>query len=217
MVMKKICANCGHDCEIDDKRVGTLSKNLSGASKLYYDMWNFDIERCPNCNYASLDISKKPEVKLNSYKLHAILQDKVLNELYNCKPHSIFNYLLASAYYEEIGDTLMQAKCVLQAGDWMYYELPYFVDEFLDETDKEGIKYYQDYAKHYYEQAVALLEAYVDKHPSDFDAKLLLAGVLQEMDGSYKFKSNVILRAISLDKLSNEQKEIYNFLCQDIE
>ena len=215
--MKKICANCGHVCDIDNSRGRDLSEHLSGASKLYYDLWNFDIERCPNCNYSSMDISKKENVKLNEYKMHALLGDKVINELNECRPNQIFNYLLASIYYEELGDTLTQAKCVLQAGDWLFFELPYFIDEFLDEDDRESVEFYQNYANKFYKEAITLLEKYLDKNQDDYKAKLLLAGVLQDMEGADKFKSHAILRSIDESKLSSDEKEIYSFLCQDIE
>lgn len=218
MIKKKICAVCGKECEVfhDDIEKAYISKLKDGA-KLYYEIWHFDVERCFGCNYASKDISKCLPVKVDEKEKLRILKDETLELLYQTRPHYVYNYLLAALYYKTIGDTYTQSLCVLQAGDWLYHEIMNYMDYILDDTDKEEREKLNNYAYGYYQQTIELLKSYLESNPQDFNAKLLLAGVLSDCEKTEKIQSSIILRSLQKENLTADQKKIWEFLYSDIE
>lgn len=215
MEIKKICAKCGKETSVfqSDKTID-VKKSLNQGADLYFSLWNFEIEKCEHCGFASRDISKPLNFEIDKSEEQKILNNQTLIEFYEERPHKIFDYLIASLYYEASGDILNQAICILQAGDLFYMELMYFADDVLDGIQDEEVERLQKIGEELYKKASDLLKKYVDTHVSDNLHKLLLAGVLGEMDTAEKIQSNLILKSLKDAPLNNDEKLIYQFLCR---
>ena len=117
-----------------------VKKSLDAGANLYFSLWNFEIEKCEFCGFASKDISIPLNFEIDKAEVEKILNNETLIEFFENRPHKIFDYLIASIYYKASGDILNQALCVLQAGDLFYTELMYFADDVLDGIQDEEVK-----------------------------------------------------------------------------
>lgn len=215
MEIKKICAKCGKETSVyhSDKAID-VRNSLNKGADLYFSLWNFEIEKCEFCGFASRDISIPLNFEVDKAEVEKILNNQTLIEFYENRPHKIFDYLIASLYYKASGDILNQALCILQAGDLFYMELMYFADDVLDGIQDEEVENLNKIGEELYKKASDLLKTYVDIHPSDNLHKLLLAGVLGEMGNAEKIQSNLILKSLKDVSLSSDEKLIYQFLCR---
>ena len=214
MEIKKICAKCGKETSVfhSDKTID-VKESLNKGADLYFSLWNFEIEKCEHCGFSSRDISKPLNFEIDKAEEQKILNNQTLIEFYEERPHKIFDYLIAGLYYKASKDILNQALCILQAGDLFYMELMYFADDVLDGIQDEEVESLQKIGEELYKKASDLLKKYVDTHATDNLHKLLLAGVLGEMDTAEKIQSNLILKSLKDAPLNNDEKLIYQFLC----
>lgn len=216
MELKKKCAKCGkenivfHNDNFDD-----IKNSLNQGASLYISLWNFEVEKCEFCNFSSRDISKPLSFEIDQSEEEKILNNKTLIEFFEARPHKIFDYLIASLFYKASQDILNEALCILQAGDLFYCELMYFADYMLDGIQDDEVQTLKKMGEKLYEKAIDLLKIYVEKNPNDYLYKLLLAGVLSDMDKSGKIQSNLILKSLKTAPLKNDERLIYDFLCNE--
>jgi len=225
MLKTKKCAVCNYEFSYDVKSAGNVFVQPYGeGAKYYYDLWHFDVERCPNCGYSSCDISKtsnKSIVKDEKYK--EIVRMDILVELNMARPNRIGDYLQASYYYENIGDTLGNIKCLLQAGDLVYAELLYWDEYILDSSDavnalisKSQYNELKKFGDYLFNSAIDKLEMYVKENPTDIDSLILLAGSLADGNKIQNIKGAKYLSQIKTMPLKPIQRKAVEFLLEDL-
>lgn len=132
MLKTKKCKVCGYEFTYDDRvAINPFVEPHGEGAQYYFDLWHFFVEHCPQCGYASKDIGhtfNRNVVKDEKYQ--AIDEIELLKELSSARPNRIADYLKASYYYNSIGDTISEIKCLLQAGDMVYSELMYWEEPF---------------------------------------------------------------------------------------
>lgn len=208
------CGRCGNQVLVSDEiHVNDFVTPRNYVEKAYFDLWHFPIQRCSHCNYAGVDISSDIGTELN---LLEILENPIIAKLKDARPNDIEDYLLAAATYESVGEQLLQAKCLLQAGDLCYDEAMYWRTYILDEDEDE-----EDYddiiamAQDLYERGTSLLKDYVLNHPEDIDNRLLLIGVIQESGRTGRFESQILIENLRKQALTETQRVILEFLSKN--
>lgn len=225
MKITKKCAICDYEFTYDDK----FSENPyitpnSAGSKYYYDLWHFMVEMCPNCGYASKDISQTLNKKIISdIKYNTIKDMQIIVDMNEARPNMILQYLKASVYYASIGEKLSEIKCMLQASDLIYAEMMYWDEYVLDKTDETRAlasqKQYDEFKKFsdsLFNRAIWELEKYSALHPEDLDTALLLAGTLGDGDKLQSIKGVRLLNSLKNKPLSAGQKQALDYLFDSI-
>lgn len=208
---EKICAVCGHRNEVSENiLVNEFITTHSEGAKEYFDLWHFPIEKCENCGYSSRDIFKCENK--NIQYLQSNKYNDLLKNLSEARPNDIRSYYDASRYYELIGDKKNQALCLIQAGDAVYNEIMYWKVYIL--TEDESCKELYDFAEELYLMGIQILKDYISINPSDLDMQILWAGVLN--DSNDKSLSYAIINKLKQENLTNNQKNIINFLETEI-
>ncbi len=225
-VMIKECCVCGYKYTSKGgwENSHPLTTPHTDGAKLYFDMWHFQIDVCPECGYASRDISKCVNKKIIEDEGYLAIDDlPVLKEMSDARPNSIGLYLKAGAYYKSIGETYNEALCYLQASDLVFAEIIYWQQYLFDDSDaytayrSKGIyNDFKDFADKFYNRAIELLEEWVKIRPRDVQARLVLAGALSDGNAIQKMRSVKILNAMKTEKITNEQKKVLSFLLGDI-
>jgi len=224
MISKK-CGICGYQFSYDDKTAQSpFVQPFGEGAKYYYDLWHFNVERCPSCGYISKDISQTLYKKIViDEKFTSIPKMDIIVELNSARPNKISDYIQAGYYYESIGDKLNNAKCLLQAGDYMYAELLYWDEYILDSSDsvtalisKTQYNELKKFADYLFNSAVDILEAYVKENEEDVDAMLLLAGSLSDGNKIQNIKGAKLLNHIKTMPLKPIQKKTLEFLLEDM-
>ena len=224
MVTKK-CGICGYEFTYDEKTAqNVFIQPFSEGAKYYYDLWHFNVEKCPNCGYASKDISKTLHKKIISdEKYNSIPEMDILVELNSARPNKIGDYIQAGYYYESVGDVLNNAKCLLQAGDLVYAELLYWDEYVLDTSDsvnalisKSQYNELKKFGDYLFNTAVDKLEQYFKENPEDVDAMILLAGSLSDGNKIQTIKAAKIISQIKTMPLKSNQKKALEFLLEDM-
>lgn len=224
MQFTKTCCNCGYTFTFENSIITNLMispKNV--GAKGYFDLWHFYIEKCPECGYSSLDISNIVDKDfLKSPEFNAPI-DPVLVELEECRPNKIRDYILAERYYEHIGDTLLSAKCYLQAGDLVYEEILYWNDYVYDndliEGDTSDTQYIkmQTFAEELYSKGTTLLKDYLENNPDDIDHQILYAGIISEGSSVEKVQGLRKLKELRENPLlSSSQKAMIDYVMSDL-
>lgn len=222
---KKKCVLCDYEFEYDDKSSESpFVKPHSEGAKYYYDLWHFHIDKCPKCGYASKDIShtfNKRVTHDEEYK--NIANMNIIKELNNARPNSVQFYIEGGYYYDSIGDKLNSAKCLLQAGDYVYAELLYWDEYIFDSGDSVSAlmsKSQYDELKNFgdglFNSALSRLEQYIKENPDNIDAQLLLAGSLLDGDKIQVIKGTKILSGLKGKSLTQGQKLAFEFLQDDV-
>ena len=225
MIISKKCTICNYEFSYDDRVIRSVFVQPFGdGAKYYYDLWHFNVEKCPHCGYVSKDVSKtqnKTIVADNKYK--EILNTDILVELNTARPNKIGDYLQAGYYYNSIGDELNNAKCILQAGDLMYAELMYWDEYILDSSNtidalisKSQYTELKKFADHLYNNAIDILEQYVKDNLDDIDSMILLAGSLADGNKIQNIKGAKILSNLKSMKLNSSQRKAVEFLMEDL-
>ncbi len=223
--MKTKCAICGLEFTYDDRiAVNAFTKPRSEGAKYYYNLWHFNIERCPQCGYASKSVSRTYNKKIvEEEKYQGISEMEIIKELNEARPNRVESYLLASYYYESIGDTLNQAKCLLQSGDLLYAELMYWDEYVLDDSDsisaiisKRHYGELKKFADNLFNSGVQKLEEFVKENPHDIDAILLLGGSLCDGDKVQSIKGARYLTSLKNMNLTAGQRLALDFLFEGI-
>lgn len=224
--MVKQCCICGYKYASRGgwENSHPLATPQSDGARLYFNLWHFPIDVCPECGYASRDISQCINKKIIEDEGYLAINDMpVLTELNGARPNSIGLYLKAGAYYRTIGEKYNEALCYLQASDLVFAEIIYWKQYLFDNTDaytayrSKGIyNDFRDFADKFYNQAIELIDEWVNKHPSDIDAKLVLAGALSDGNSMQKMRSVKILNTLKSASISTDQKKILAFLLGDI-
>ena len=210
MLKKTKCAVCGAENLVSDEMlVNPLIAPNSRGAKLYFDLWHFPIQQCSECGYSSLDISVVKS--LNVAYLKSSEYSEIFRLLDAARPNMVEKYYDASRYYQLINDQKYQALCLLQAGDLVFNEIFYWKEYVL--TEDENCPELYDLARTLYLKGVEALENYCQS-TSDIDMELLLAGVLADSEEGIKL-SNILLNKLSKSQLSDDQREILNFLISD--
>lgn len=219
------CAICEMEFLYNDKNViNPLNQPFSDGAKYFYDLWHFNLEKCPQCGYVCKDISKtyyKDIVKDEKYL--NISQMDLINDINDARPNNVELYLKAGYYYESIGDVLNNIKCLLQAGDLLYGELLYWDEYVLDNSDsvsaimsKSKYNEIKKFADYLFNSAMDKLETYVKNNPQDIDSMILLAGSLCDGDKIQAIKGTRYLNHLNNMHITIEQKEAINFLFNSI-
>ena len=224
--MIKECCVCGYKYTHSGgwENSHPLTTPQTDGAKLYFDLWHFQIDVCPECGYASRDISKCMNKKIVEDDGYLSIDDlPVLKDMNDARPNSIGLYLKAGAYYMSIGEKYNEALCYLQASDLVFAEIIYWQQYLFDNSDaysayrsKSIYGDFKDFADKFYNRAIALLEEWIQKRPMDIDAKLVLAGALSDGNSMQKMRSIKLLTSLKSDRISTEQKKILTFLLGDI-
>ena len=222
MIVTKKCAVCGNQFSFDDSITTNvyMTPNSDGA-KLYFNLWHYNVEKCPNCGYASKDVSKcvnKAITKDPQYE--SVPDNKIVKSLNGARPNKLEHYIRASMYYKSIGDKLNVALCHLQAGDLIYGEMIYWKEYVLDNnstyTTVENKKVYDGFKKfadELYAAAVKELKEYLHENPNDVDNIILLAGTLSDGNKMQKIQGvNLLNKLKTIKGLTNNQKLMIKFL-----
>lgn len=227
MIVTKKCAVCGYHFNFDDTLTTNmyLSPNSEGA-KLYFDLWHFNVEKCPNCGYASKDVStclNNSIVKDAKYDM--ISKNKIVKTLNSARPNKLEHYLKASLYYKSVNDKLNESLCNLQASDLIYGEMLYWKDYILDDSantmnavqNKKEYEELKTFADELYVHAIAGLKEYFKENPSDVDHIILLAGTLSDGNKMQKIQAvNMLNKLKTVKGLTLNQKKMIKFLLEMI-
>jgi len=223
MVTKRCCV-CGYQFSFDNElRTNLHISPKNKGAKGYFDLWHFFVERCPNCGYASIDITKTENKDIVKSKRYSLPQKDILEELAEARPHKIGDYLLAEVYYESINDQCNRAKCLFQAADLVYAEIMYWVDYIFDTEDggklQDDMQYvrFESFAEELYDKGLKVLRDYIASHPDDVEAEILYAGICSDGSSTQKIQGIKALKKLMLDpRLTAHEKEIVAYLLQDI-
>ena len=223
MLVTKKCAICGSQFNFDDTIITNLylSPNSEGA-KLYFDLWHFNIEKCPNCGYASKDVSKTiNSAVIKDQKYDLISQQPIIKILNSARPNKLEHYLKASYYYQSIGDKLNECLCNLQASDLIYGEMLYWKDYILDDStntinavqNKREYDAFKEFSDELYLVAIKQLKEYLKANPNDVDNIILLAGTLSDGNKMQKIQAvNLLNKLKTVKSLTLNQKKMIKFL-----
>ena len=204
------CGRCGATVLVSDEvKVNEFVMPRNFVEKAYFDLWHFPIQRCSHCNYAAIDITKDNSAVQD---LTEIISNPLVIKLDDARPNEITSYLLAAANYEAMGEDLLQAKCLLQAGDLCYDEGMYWRVYILDDDEDQEYDEIIAFAQELYEQGTSLLKNYVLANPEDIDNRLLLIGVIQESGRTGRFESQILIENLKKQSLTETQKIILEFL-----
>ena len=214
------CAICDTLVKADTQIIShPLLKPISEGAKYYYDLWHFPVCYCPNCKYASADISttQNRNIILDIAYI-SIANHKILKKLYGARPNHIEAYFRAGYYYDSIADDKMAALCYLQAYDAVYSEIMYWDENIFEEnnnkeitTEKESFKSFGD---DLFQKGIQHLKKYVSNNAKDYDMFLVLAGFM--FDGSKVEKMegiNILQKLKSVSSLTKNQKMTIQYLC----
>lgn len=221
MRVTKKCAICGYEFTYDNK-IGSnpmVAPHDDGA-RYYYDLWHYFIERCPECGYASKDISVvENKYIIKDIRYTAVQDMPIILTLEGARPNRIADYICAGMYYESIGDDLDYARCMLQASDLVYNEMMYWDEYVYDNSHTMGViqnksqnEEFTSFADGLFSKGVDALDNFVREHPADLDASILFAGILNTGDRAQKIKGAGLLSRLKSANLSNGQKLAVKFL-----
>lgn len=225
MTKSKKCCICGYEFTMDDKVAKEpLIQPFGDGAKYYYNLWHFEVEKCPKCGYSSKDISKTLYKKIiNDEQYQSISKTDLLVELDSARPNRIGAYLESAYYYESVGEPLNNIKSLLQAGDLMYAELMYWDEYIFDSSDsvnalisKSQYNEIKKFADYLYNTAMDKLEAYTKENPEDIDALILLGGSLCDGNKIQNIKGAKILNNLKTMDLSINQKKALKFLIEGL-
>ena len=225
MEKKAKCGICGLEFSYNDQvAVNPFTKPRSEGAKYYYDLWHFNVERCPHCNFVAKSVAKSLNKKIiEDEKYQGISEMEIIKELNEARPNRVESYLLASYYYESIGDTINNVKCLLQAGDLLYAELMYWDEYVLDDGDsisaiisKRHYNELKGFADNLFNTAIDRLEEFVKENSTDIDAVLLLGGTLCDGDKVQSIKGARYLNSLKSMKLSPMQKTTLDWLFDNL-
>ncbi len=225
MEKKTKCGICGLEFSYNDQvAVNPFTKPRSEGAKYYYDLWHFNIERCPHCDYVAKQVSSTFNKKIiEDEKYLGIKEMEIIKELNEARPNRVESYLLASYYYESIGDMLNNAKCLLQAGDLLYAELMYWDEYVLDNGDsisaiisKRHYNELKGFADSIFNTAIERLESFVKDNPDNVDAILLLGGTLGDGDKVQAIKGTRYLNSLKGMHLNSLQKTTLDWLFENL-
>lgn len=221
MRITKKCAICGYKFTFDNEiRTNLFISDKNVGAKGYFDLWHFFIERCPNCGYASADVSackNKKIVNASDYKLDDI---EIIEKLQEARPNQVADYLYGAKYYESVGDKLNEAKCIFQSADLVYGELMYWEEYILDEEDLDNDPDYieiEGYAEELFARGLKVLGEHIDANPSDIDARILHAGICSDGGSVQKVQGIRELKSLLADSnLTATQRAMVEYLLKDI-
>ena len=225
MKITKKCAICGYEFTYNDEVVTSIFvRPASDGAKYYFDLWHYNVECCPECGYASRDVSTTLYKKIVEDKaFKEIDNNPMIRELNKARPNKVGFYLKASCYYESIGDTMNHIISLLQASDLVYAELMYWDEYVLDDSNsisaligKSQFNELKKFADVFFNKAVELLEDYVKNNSDDVDANILLAGTLSDGDKIQVMKSVKILNMLKSVQLTKDQKQALSFLLEGL-
>ena len=224
--MQKKCCICGYEFasnHINYPKNMFIEPHNDGAL-YYFNLWHYPVEKCPQCDYASRDISKTLNKKIiDDDKYKEINTIPILRELNEARPTSIDVYLKSAYYYESIGNKLNSAKSLFQAGDLVYAEMLYWEEYILDSSDsvsalisRSEYNEMKKFADGLFSDGLLRLESYVKENPEDLDALILLAGTLSDGNKIQNIKAARILTALKGMPLNIDQKRAIEFLIEGI-
>lgn len=225
MEIKTKCCVCGLEFTYNDEvSINSFTKPRTEGAKYYYDLWHFNVERCPNCNYTAKAVNRTFNKKIiNDEKYQGISEMDIIKDLNCARPNRVESYLLASYYYESIGDMLNNAKCLLQSGDLLYAELMYWDEYVMDNGDsistiinKRQYNEFKSFADNLFNTAIDRLEEYVRENNSDIDAIILLAGTLCDGDKVQALKGARYLNSLRSYPLNDIQQKTVAWLLESV-
>lgn len=215
------CAICGYEFTYDNEvATNPLVAPHDDGARYYYDLWHYFIEKCPECGYASKDISSVANKDIvKDIRYTAVKDMPIIETLERARPNRIADYINAGIYYESIGDSLDYAKCMLQASDLVYNEIMYWDEYVFDNSHSMGAiqnkAQYSEFTKFadgLFAKGVESLETFSKGHPLDIDSAILLAGVLNTGDRTQKIKGAGLLNKLKTANLTHGQKLAVKFL-----
>lgn len=221
MMTTKKCAVCGYKFTFDNEiRTNLFISDKNVGAKAYFDLWHFSVVRCPKCGYASADIDTCQNKKIVKDKNYKLDNPEMVEKLNEARPNLIDTYLYAEKYYESIGDTLNQAKCLFQSADLVYAELMYWEEYILDEDDLDDDPDYIEivsFAEELFSKGLKVLGKYIESNPSDYDAKILRSGILSDGDSVQKIQGIKELKSLStIPNLTTTQQAMVEYLLKGI-
>lgn len=222
MLVTKKCSICGAEFTFDDQIAVNMfvAPNSEGA-KLYFNLWHFNVELCPNCGYASRDVSKCVNKQIiKDAKFQMIAENNTVRDLIAARPNKLEHYLRASLYYQSINDKLNASLCNLQAGDTIYGEMIYWKEYMLDDStpvlaakNKPIYDEFRSFADELFAEAIKGLKEYLRDNPNDANYIILLAGTLCDGDKMQRIQGvNMLNKLKAVPGLTMDQKKMVKFL-----
>jgi hypothetical protein len=227
---KKICACCGkeYDYDNDKSKKEFLEDNgrpiKEGASRDYFDLWNFAVESCPFCSYSALDISAKvsDDVKnfCQSLEYKKELASSVISTLSEYRENTILDYLSFALIKEHLGDLSYAGRAYLQVSDQILKESFFYSQDIqetedLDDEDEKVLQSFSDLADKYFEKGLSLLKKKIDssKNVSDnLDDLMVYIGSLGSGNEKQLIESNELIIKYSTIDLPPKYKNILTFI-----
>ena len=186
---EKTCAVCGAKVSIfDNINVSKQIKPHTLEEKYYYNLWHKNVEYCPNCGYASFDVSQTKNLNIVANKKYkSIKENDMLTELCKFKQNNAKFYLMCGTYYNLVGEKFDEAISFLNASDEIlgvvnYLNLQVFsTPQTPDEKNIE--KKFVKFANLIFKYALGVLSDFC-KTNDDVNAKIVYGGAL--LDGNKK-------------------------------
>ena len=180
--MIKTCAICQKQNEFEDIIPSSkLTRPRKEEEVAYFNMWHRIIEVCPECGYASYDVSttSNPNI-INNKNYKNIPELEYVEELNNHVPNRLAPLLQAALYYSSINDKYNEALAYLQASDTICGVVNSLLLQF-DFGDDEDNKLLLC-ADALYQKALSILSALLENNKDNVELYIVYGGAL--LDGN---------------------------------
>ena len=180
--MIKTCAICQKQNEFEDIIPSSkLTRPRKEEEIAYFNMWHRIIEVCPDCGYASYDVSTTLNEKIiNNKNYKNIPELEYVEELNNHIPNRLAPLLQAALYYSSINDKYNEALAYLQASDTICGVVNSLLLQF-DFGDDEDNKLLLC-ADALYQKALSILSVLLENNKDNVELYIVYGGAL--LDGN---------------------------------
>ena len=210
--MIKTCAICQKQNEFEDIIPSSkFTRPRKEEEKAYFDMWHRIIEVCPECGYASYDVSitsNKNIINHPNYKNIPELDYVV--ELRNYVPNRLSSLLQAGLYYNSINDKYNEALAYLQASDTICGVVNSLLlqFDFGDDEDNRILKC----ADALYQKALSILESLLEYNKDNVELYIVYGGALLDGNELEEKRGLSILKEALNHKPNNMQIKVLKYL-----
>lgn len=192
--MIKCCALCQKNNEFDGMVPSSkFTRPRKEEEKAYFDLWHRVVEVCPDCGYASYDISKCDNKNIINAPNYKNIEDMdIVVELNNYVPNRLTFLLQAALYYNSIKDRFNEALAYLQASDTICGVVNRLLLEFDfgDDEDNKLLKC----ADVFYEKALQIFEELLSNNTDNVELYIIYGGALLDGNDLQEKKGLKVLR-----------------------
>ena len=210
--MLKCCAICQKSNEFNTSIPSSIfTKPRKVEEKAYFDMWHRIVNVCPECGYASFDISEcrnKNIIKDKNYL--DIPTMSIVEELNNYVPSRLPYLLQAAKYYNSIHDEFNEAIAYLQASDTICGIVNKLLLEFDFGEDQDSHLF--ACADVFYNNALKLLEKLINENPENVELYIIYGGALLDGNDLEEKKGIKILKEALNHNTSSLQNKVIKYL-----